>query len=387
MDTGRESAETPSNPVTPPAGFTARSAFADRESEDEYFLRLSHHFYLPYEMVKEAKEVFDKYRNLDAIYLANEQRDNTKVEAVTSHVTASGQSPSPSSSCHHLHSRPPPLQTPGSEALGVSAITVNPNSPLLPFNLSGTCDEREDQVGIIGLQAFYRDLGVPKSALEIADVVQRMRSYPEEFSLLKRCEAEERELEARKQQELQRNETDRSSSHSNRPASKKTKSKEKRGEVSGTPTPSQVEVDRRAEGPSVVPSVFGATSETPMPGRVSICEPSQQAGRGLPFSLFLFLLQSKLRDDVDDSSMGSKTREIKEVFRALDADRDGVLSDQDIQRALVYLLEEEGIISDDRDLVELGTMHPVALRAALMECDMNGDGLVTLDDFLTVMMV
>ncbi|KAK7195863.1 EF hand/EF-hand domain containing protein [Novymonas esmeraldas] len=72
---------------------------------------------------------------------------------------------------------------------------------------------------------------------------------------------------------------------------------------------------------------------------------------------------------------------ISELFAAIDADGDGAWSAQDLRYAAeVCVAEDGGLLQDDPDLCRVAEMHPAELAAALHELDVDGDGVVTVED-------
>lgn len=73
--------------------------------------------------------------------------------------------------------------------------------------------------------------------------------------------------------------------------------------------------------------------------------------------------------------------DVAELFAQLDSDGDGVCSAQDIRHvAESCATDDEGLLLDDPDLCRLAEMHPVELEEAIREFDLDGDGIVTLND-------
>lgn len=342
------------------SGSHSYSCVEDIASVDgnEYYLRLAKNFFLSFEMVMEAKTVFEHYLHVE-------------VEANSSRHPASGNeyfSPHIFNESNISLLSGLPTTAGASTGNGVndsfaspSAISTEGPSETAPPVSSIT--KAANELGVAGLQAFFLDLGVPKSALEVADVIQQVRSYPAELALLKRKEAAERKLAQQRRQEQLEAELEASSG---RGAKGK---KAKKAKPSAHSSVTSLDYELKEEEHTVETTI----------------DPSAEAAMGITFPLFLLLLQKRLSDD--ENSPDHKDAEVLQVFHSLDADHDGVLSEEDVQRALVYLLQEEEILSDDRDLVALGSMHPVELRSALLECDMNADGLVTTDDLLAVLRV
>lgn len=386
----------------------ARAVSLD-ESEREYFWKLAQRFYLSYDMVREAKEVFDHYREIEQNILCGPgspqfHRDEAPRMSIApphsesilttsyeeSPTTAQAPSPNaptapPAAAGLSLSSEQLSFVDQAQRKTSTGAGTTTSFNGLLP---SAPAVPPVEELGVPGLQAFYMDLGIPKSALEIADVIQLMRSYPAELALLKRKEAAERELQLQQKRERELMEQGLLSGQNSRSSSKQGKKNKKSGSAPKT-----------SQGPSSAPTGEAGTAETvsspsyvekldtlPQPDVVSESTSLEASNaKGLTFPLFLILLQNRLSDE--DGTPEHKDAEVVQAFHSLDADHDGVLSEGDIQRALIYLLQEEGVLSNDRDLIELAAMNPVELRSAIMECDMNADGLVTVEDLLAVLRV
>lgn len=389
------------------------------ESEREYFWKLAQRFYLSFDMVKEAKEVFDRYREIeqDLVLGTGSPRGGPPGASAAPRMSlAPPHSDSVLSTSQQMTESPTTAQAPSPNAPTAppAAAGLSLSSEQLSFvsqaqrRASGSATATlsfnalpppsalppADELGVPGLQAFYLDLGIPKSALEIADVIQLMRSYPAELALLKRKEAAERELQVQQRRERELMEQGTLSGQSSRSSSKQAKkSKKGTGGAGASKTsqgPSVSEKDTASSGTHPVSdgekrflTSDALTSDAVIRAETTSLEGSN--AKGLTFPLFLVLLQNRLCDE--DGTPENKDAEVIQAFHSLDADHDGVLSEGDIQRALIYLLQEEGVLFNDRDLIELAAMNPVELRSAIMECDMNADGLVTADDLLAVLRV
>lgn len=418
-------------------------------SQRKYFLKLAQRFYLSFEMVCEAKEVFDRYRQLEkelsssrpsspnltaegivsrrptSVSRSSERRRTA--EAVLGEISPSGQCQTATDTSNmeqgaSSEKGQSPCSPPGNHMPArVSGMSSSSFSSLYP----PTDALVEESLGVLGLQAFYLDLGIPKSALEVADVIQRMQSFPEELAMLQRKEAAERlqqelaaEAAAAASAMMDPEGVQNPGKGGSAPSSGRGKSKprsqggseekkisRKAGSTHGS---SSDRSDRKSSGRSVETSptasghdVSGGTMPpfTPPPpllkstgggggsnaDSTTAAPTLDAASKGLRFPLFLFLLQNRLSEE--EGTPAHKDSEVLQAFHALDGDDDGVLSEEDIQRALIYLLQKEGVLANDRDLLELACMHPIELRTAITECDMNADGLVTAEDFLMVLRV
>lgn len=443
VSTGARSHPGSLTPATPLASHSTGNPTASMSvSQRHYFLQLAKRFYLSVEMVCEAKEVFDRYRALEkALSTSRPASPHPIAEGLPSSPSTSGKglrvgSRSADVPMERYPSERLPVTTSGAamphtaeeeERHGARASWSGPAGEWFPSTAdAGGASSRglptdsivEETLGVLGLQAFYLDLGIPKSALEVADVIQRMQSFPEELAMLQRKEAAERyqqeqaaataealemgegEKDGRSGSTTQTNGRGRSKSRlpqggggASGAEEKKSNSPKMGNSTSTLPDRSATHPSPRGEALPHASSQEGGEVHASLPplsgsssGAESAATPSlDTASKGLRFPLFLFLLQSRLSEE--EGSPAYKDKEVLQAFRALDGDHDGVLSEEDIQRALVYLLQKEGVLSQDRDLMELACMHPIELRTAITECDMNADGLVTAEDFLMALRI
>ncbi|CAC9489290.1 hypothetical protein LINJ_23_0590 [Leishmania infantum JPCM5] len=121
--------------------------------------------------------------------------------------------------------------------------------------------------------------------------------------------------------------------------------------------------------------------------------PSAVTAEGMNFSAFVYFLlvypelsQRPSGMAATASTTNAATRSglhvsIPELFATIDADADGVWSVHDLRHAAeVCVREDDGLLQEDPDLCHLAEMHPAELAVALHELDVDGDGVVTLDD-------
>eukprot|EP00796_Vickermania_ingenoplastis_P006539 gene6539-4714_t len=388
---GDNGAMAPSSATTTAADFMLFDRInAGGDSEHNSFWRLAQRFYLSMETVMEAKEIFDSYRDLERNMVSrptsatfgehyplphqvDEVNPSATPEACSSPLTSV---PGPPHIAAQEAPPAPPQPVDSSETFGTAG-----NEPEQTRRLTGgsavTAPPEVEALGVPGLQAFYLDLGFPKSALEIADVIQLMRSYPAELAMLKRKEAAERELQLQIQREQALLHQGGLGSGRGKGGGKKgDKRTAKASSASSSPQPPS----SSSSPPNFADTMPRANDDSASHTATETMAAESAKAKGLTFPMFLFLLQTPL--SAEECTAEHKDQEVLQAFHTLDADKDGILSEEDIQRSLIYLLEKEGVLSNDRDLLELAHMNPVELRAALLECDMNADGLVTGQDLL-----
>lgn len=95
----------------------------------------------------------------------------------------------------------------------------------------------------------------------------------------------------------------------------------------------------------------------------------------LSFPLFLELLIMTHKD-------GSRDHELQSAFRTLDTDGDCVLTESDVRSALAQLLGE---IPHNEDLQHLAKMTTEQWARILSDADLDGDGVVTVEDFMKIL--
>jgi Ca2+-binding EF-hand superfamily protein len=102
------------------------------------------------------------------------------------------------------------------------------------------------------------------------------------------------------------------------------------------------------------------------------------AGQTLSFPLFLELLTTTFPEHVGMS----KDDELRHTFDTLDVNGDGVLTPSDITTLVKALIQDT---PGNPDLRAIEAMTLEQLRAAMEEADLDGDGRVTLDDFVKIL--
>ncbi|CUG92220.1 calmodulin-like protein, putative [Bodo saltans] len=103
------------------------------------------------------------------------------------------------------------------------------------------------------------------------------------------------------------------------------------------------------------------------------------AGQTLSFPLFLELLTTTFPEQVNGVS---KDEELRQTFETLDANSDGVLTPTDMITLVKTLLQDN---PGNPDLRAIDSMTLEQLRAAMDEADLDGDGRVTLEDFVKIL--
>lgn len=278
---------------------------------------LAERFCLPLSTVVDAKETFDFYRTLEE---GNEERVETGRREGSAF-------PSPS---------PPP-----SEANAVMGVTA--------------------------LQQFMRDMGAPKTSVEVTELLRSLVAVPAE---LEKVHAQERDIH-RALLEVHKEAV---AGEANRPGD--AAAADNGGD--GTPAPRDSRATPRT--PPITPAVHLGEEESSRGNKLT-----------LTFPQFLHLLRyANLGEEGAPTRPAQLRKETQAVFAALDADGDGALTERDVRAALARLLLEPSsgkgsVLATNEGLLKLAAMHPVELRAALDECDVNADGIVTVDDFVAVM--
>ncbi|CCW65359.1 unnamed protein product [Phytomonas sp. EM1] len=301
-------------------------------SSEETMLRfLAQRFYLSYDMVLEARSIFERYCILD--------------RAVE-----------------------PPLGDGVGEVEegGVPEATTTPPC---------AAPESVYRIGITGLRAFFSDLGVAQSDIEIADLVERLSGRIREFDV-DACDTS-----MLSKPTLKRKINKQSSSEEQKISPKRKIASFGIGSL---------EEERGVANHNTV------GSEHPLATPQSDVSPELKSGGlhaltvvsppGLSFYHFLFLLQEDFYDGAEVQKVRQQQeKEAAEVFREMDVDHNGILTESDIRQVLARLLTEETTFQDDETILRLASLHPIELQAALEEFDIDSDGNVTLSDFLSVL--
>ncbi|GET88704.1 hypothetical protein LtaPh_2306400 [Leishmania tarentolae] len=126
---------------------------------------------------------------------------------------------------------------------------------------------------------------------------------------------------------------------------------------------------------------------------LGVAPPSEVAVEGMDFSAFVYFLLVYPELSQRTSEMASTTSassaagqcslhvSIQDLFDRVDVDADGVWSMHDLRHtAEVCVMEDDGLLQEDPDLCRLAEMHPAEFAVALHDLDVDGDGVVTLDD-------
>lgn len=320
-------------------------------------MQLAERHYISYDMVLQARRMFNYYRTVDeAVSLEAARRaQNVTIGQVALSLTTRSFPRTEASFVDDNIPRGSDCQSsmahiPLSGRLDSDARTGTLSVASIPMG--------EAVVAVAGLQAFFKDLGIAKSSLDIADIIQDMAGRPRDLEVF----MEQQSHEVQKEDEKQR--------------------------ASG-PLGASPGLKKREKGVTAASQVSSSSLSTSIPHTASVEQPRLRIPSmtvpppcGLNFDLFLSLLQQRL--SVAEESASSLNQEAQEVFHALDRDGNGILTDTDIRQCLNTLMIEEGVLAGNRDMLQLASLHPVELRTALEECDVDGDGEVTVSDFVTL---
>ncbi|CAJ1025030.1 hypothetical protein, conserved [Leishmania lindenbergi] len=126
---------------------------------------------------------------------------------------------------------------------------------------------------------------------------------------------------------------------------------------------------------------------------IIVSPPSAVTTDGMSFSAFLYFLlvypelaqrasaTAATTSAFSAAALSGLDVNVPELFATIDTDADGVWGVHDLRYAAeACVMEDGGLLQDDPDLCRLVEMHPAELAAALHELDIDGDGVVTVDD-------
>ncbi|EKF26963.1 hypothetical protein MOQ_009322 [Trypanosoma cruzi marinkellei] len=222
----------------------------------------------------------------------------------------------------------------------------------------------EETLGIEGLQQFFNDLGIRMSALEVSDLVHDLNDEPIDYVLRLRA----MEAAAAEAQALAATSPSAGQGQPRRSPSSPKVGSSRRRVASGNSS-------RRRDNSR---GDLRGGKETELSGP----QVKDSSMESVTFSHFLFIL-SHIPLERDESAE-MKECEARDLFHHLDTDGDGAITVRDIQTVVQRLIDEE-VLADDRDIQQLSEMNTIELEAALMECDVDDDGYVTLEDMYGVL--
>lgn len=102
----------------------------------------------------------------------------------------------------------------------------------------------------------------------------------------------------------------------------------------------------------------------------------------LSFPLFVELLTTTFTSTAGGGMDSSREAELHQAFQSLDTNGDGVLSSSDVRTLVGSLLVDN---PSNSDLRALEKMTAEQLSSAIAEADIDGDGRVTLEDFIRIL--
>ncbi|ORC89258.1 uncharacterized protein TM35_000132620 [Trypanosoma theileri] len=246
-----------------------------------------------------------------------------------------------------------------------TTATASPSSPPEQLQQQGKEKEQDEEekkdvrLGIEGLQQFFLDLGMAISSLEVADLVHTLNDDPIDFVMQQRNIEAAAAAQAAAETAQMNSSAGKKGKSSPRSATSKKKGK----------------VDGEEGNPNDLPEDPDKKLRPSLLHKKSLRD-------GVSFSLFLFILSNMLLEEEDNPT--AKDSEVSELFHTLDVDKDDTISLKDVQ-ATVERLVNEGVLANDSDIYRLCNMTSVELEMALMECDVNDDGYVTVEDLCNIL--
>ncbi|KAG5504370.1 hypothetical protein JKF63_04819 [Porcisia hertigi] len=170
------------------------------------------------------------------------------------------------------------------------------------------------------------------------------------------------------------------------------------GKKSGASTQKNSSKSTRDISPKSTPTLGGGPSDVAPVGSSplvapQVAAPSAITEGGMNFTAFVYFLlvypelaqrasgTVTSTSTLSASAIGELYVNVPELFSMIDADGDGVWSVHDLRRAAEACVEEQdGLLQEDPDLLRLTDMPPAELATALHELDVDGDGVVTVND-------
>lgn len=339
-----------------------------------YFESLAKRFYLPLGAVVEAHEVFEKYRALDdrpPQALPHQAESATTAPDAVKEPVAVVESQSASGAVSDGQDQgPAPGVVPAAQKESSESLTGE-EVGIVAGAVTGQAPQQSQAppvIGVKGLQALFVSMGLPKSSLEIVDIIEQLRDNTEELLVLRKKEEEERQHEADAGNDRTRKKARPPGDASTAPSKTSAKAVAAAAAAAAQQAKERLEAEEEQDtSPEIASEAFTAQAD------------------GLTFPHFLFMLQQRLSDEEDAPEC--KDAEVRELFRFMDKDGDSVLSHDDVRRCINALWEQEPQLLEDPDLYQLLCMHPTELNTALSECDLNADGQVTMDDLVAALRV
>ncbi|CAD2219166.1 hypothetical protein AGDE_14006 [Angomonas deanei] len=274
--------------------------------------RLVRQHYLSPSDILEAKNLFDHYYELEHGIAPPEQTDAPKKKK-------------------NSVDNDPSTGKEEQKAEGEAPGTPEADAPL-------PSSENVRRLQVKGLEQFFKDMNIPKSPLDITDLIDALSGPRPLLNKQRVVEgAEDKEGEE--------------------PAREKSKSR------ASSPM-------REPEAPKK--KVVTDTVQKVPDGPLGVC-----------FPMFLSLLQMFY----DGEGEEYRNEDYETAFQMIDADGDGGLTVQDVRAAIEYFNKEaeEGIFDTDHCLGRLANMHDAEIKLALTEADLDGDGVVSISDAIAIL--
>ncbi|EPY16695.1 hypothetical protein STCU_11053 [Strigomonas culicis] len=247
------------------------------------------------------------------------------------------------------------LDTPTSTSPG-NDEAVNENAAVSP---------REREMSVKALAMLFKDLGVDKSPAEVRELVDQRTRHSALLDQPRVAQGEALTVPVVAEDPMRRSKSGRSSSRSLSPRRKRL----------GTADDNK----DKEEGTRLGPAAEGSGKYTE-----ERRSPAPQRAPGIAFEQFVYLLLSSFEEEEETSTR----TEIETTFKKLDMDGNGELSEQDIRQAVERYQKEvhngspQTYSADSTDVMQLvANMHSAEMQLALGECDLNGDGVITMADF------
>lgn len=362
-----------------------------------YLVEVAQRFCLPVSLVTRAYTLFEHYRKED---VRGEEEEVRGVPVVSAPSTEHASAPLPApSQGQEIVEESTAVFTSHADAHELDQpvdISVEPTA-IPPAVAPVAAAAVTEVIGVAGLQSLFKDLGQPKSASELAELVQQQVAVARptmEGDPANHSEAADATPEASPARDGTAREAMGSVAKSTHELGEGKKSrKSKLGDSAGanrtTATAGEEKKQqkkKKGDAVATTASTGVAAGGASVTGAASGVEGSGVAAgppRGLSFPQFVFLLLQRLSPEEEESA--AKDEEAGALFDRLDVDKDTLLSETDLRQFIASIFEFDAVLSQDPGIVRLVTMHPLEIRTALAECDVDGDGAVSKADLIALL--